>query len=463
MMSSLKENNEGVENMLNRNQERLVVIVAAIGMFLSTLDTGIINVALPFFRSYFHTSPNTVALTVIGYTTSLAIFIMLFGILSDQKGKLKIALWGMIIFMGASLLCGISTQISEIIVFRIVQGIGAAALQATSASLITTLIRPQNQNKAIGTIGIMIGLGPVLGPSLGGLLLSLGSWRLIFLINIPFTLIGIICEGLLLRNVSEQLHDKQIDYQGFVLNALMISGLLVGLNQLEKNDTRNLGLMFIGAAVVIAFILYNVEKHKNDAIIDIKILKNSKTLILLLQTMLFGFASAVIFLLPPFFFENILHVSTGMTGLLVLGAPVGIAIFSKVAGNLNDGTKNIKFSLIGILLMLLSFVGLAMIPPKLSPLWITGLLFLYGVGGRFFQPSNVAALMGAVGLAEQGKMSALQRMTQNVAIALGSSIGSIIMYEFGKNEYWGIKTGYLVTLILIGVTLLISFLKRKEL
>lgn len=168
--------------MLNRSQERLVVIVAAIGMFLSTLDTGIINVALPFFRSYFHTSPNTVALTVIGYTTSLAIFIMLFGILSDQKGKLKIAFWGMIIFMGASLLCGVSTQISEIIVFRIVQGIGAAALQATSASLITTLIRPQNQNKAIGTIGIMIGLGPVLGPSLGGLLLSLGSWRLIFFV-----------------------------------------------------------------------------------------------------------------------------------------------------------------------------------------------------------------------------------------------------------------------------------------
>lgn len=346
--------------MLNRSQERLVVIVAAIGMFLSTLDTGIINVALPFFRSYFHTSPNTVALTVIGYTTSLAIFIMLFGILSDQKGKLKIAFWGMIIFMGASLLCGISTQISDII-FRIVQGIGAAALQATSASLITTLIRPQNQNKAVGTIGIMIGLGPVLGPSLGGLLLSLGSWRLIFLINIPFTLIGIICEGLLLRNVSEQLYDKQIDYQGFILNALMISGLLIGLNQLEKSVTRNLGLIFIAAAIVIAIILYNVEKHKNDAIIDIKILKNSKTLILLLQTMLFGFASAVIFLLPPFFFENILHVNTGMTGLLVLGAPVGIAIFSKVAGNLNDGTKNVKFSLIGILLMLLSFVGLALV------------------------------------------------------------------------------------------------------
>ena len=113
--------------------------------------------------------------------------------------------------------------------------------------------------------------------------------------------------------------------------------------------------------------------------------------------------------------------------------------------------------------MLLSFVGLAMIPLKLSPLWITGLLFLYGVGGGFFQPSNVAALMGAVGLAEQGKMSALQRMTQNVAIALGSSIGSIIMYEFGKSEYWGIKMGYLVTLILIGVTLLISFIKGKKL
>ena len=87
-------------------KERLVIVIASIGMFLSTLDTGIINVALPFLKNHFQTNTNTVALTVIGYSTSLAIFIMLFGILSDTKGKLKIANFGMWLFMLASLFVG---------------------------------------------------------------------------------------------------------------------------------------------------------------------------------------------------------------------------------------------------------------------------------------------------------------------------------------------------------------------
>ncbi|MBM6863172.1 MFS transporter [Ligilactobacillus aviarius] len=444
-------------------KEKLVIVIASIGMFLSTLDTGIINVALPFLKNHFQTNTNTAALTVIGYSTSLAIFIMLFGILSDIKGKLKIANFGMWVFMLASLFCGISQSIGSIIAFRIIQGIGAAALQATSASLVTTLVRPENQNSAIGTVGIMIGLGPVLGPSLGGFLLALGSWRLIFFINIPFTLIGIICALLIKNKVTEQKYDKKVDIAGFVLNAIMISCLLIGLNELEKQNMRILGAILLVIAVISAVALYFVEKNKDNATVDMHIVTSKKTFTLLLQTMLFGFASAIVFLLPPFLFENVMHISAGLTGLLVLGAPLGIAIFSKVAGNINDGTRNTSFSFYGMSGMLIAFVILTLLPQKAPALVTTIALFIYGVGGGFFQPSNVSALMKSVGLSEQGSMSALQRMTQNVAIAIGSSVGSIIMFEFKKQIFTGIKAGYLMTSIIIFVVLLFSFIMRKNL
>lgn len=441
---------------LTRIQEWFVVVIAATGMFLSTLDTGIINVALPFFKTYFHTTTNTVALTVTGYATSLAVFIMLFGVLSDQKGKLRIATLGMGLFMVASLLCGIANSITLIILFRIIQGIGAAALQATSASLVTTLIQPARQNRAIGTVGIMIGLGPVLGPSLGGMLLALGSWRLIFLINVPFTLIGIICAAILSSQIQEQTTGQGIDYWGFIANAILITSLLGGLNILEKPEGRLVGVILLGIAGIAALILVRIERHRTTPLIDMTILTSKVPLILLIQTMLFGFASAMVFLLPPFLFENIMHVSAGLTGLLVLGAPVGIAIFSKVAGNINDGTRSRSFSLGGIIIMLISFILLLLLPPTVSPVFITLALFIYGVGGGFFQPANIAALMHSVKFARQGSMSALQRMTQNIAIALGSSVGSLIMVANHHHELTGIRTGYLVTLILIVLVLIIS-------
>ena len=281
-------------------KEKIVIVISSIGMFLSTLDTGIINVALPYLKNHFNVSTNTVALTVIGYSTSLAIFIMLFGFLSDTKGKLKIANIGMWLFMLASIFCGITNSIYLIVLFRIIQGIGAAALQATSASLITTLIHPSRQNNAIGTIGIMIGLGPVLGPSLGGLLLFLGSWRLIFLINVPFTLIGIFCIFILERKISEVHYNKQIDIVGFILVALLLSSFLIGLNCLSKVNIKNIGILLIFVSFILSFVVYKFEIRKKFPILNMKIVTSKKVLILLLQTILFGFASAIVFLIPTF-------------------------------------------------------------------------------------------------------------------------------------------------------------------
>ncbi len=159
--------------MSRRMTDTLITTIAGLGMLLSTLDTGIINVALSFLKVHFQTTTSITAFAVTGYSLALAIFILPLGVFSDKLGKLKISYLGFVLFGLSSLFCGFSNSISWLIVGRIIQGIGAAALQATSAALITTLVSEETKNSSISILGVMIGLGPVLGPSLGGILLSL--------------------------------------------------------------------------------------------------------------------------------------------------------------------------------------------------------------------------------------------------------------------------------------------------
>ena len=168
-----------------------VVVTAGIGLFLSTLDTGIINVALPTLSQTFHSTVSFIAWTVTSYTLSLIGTIIVFGRLGDRVGRLKIYTWGLVLFAVSSAWCGFSQSVVEIIAFRTVQGIGAAMLQATAIAIITLSLPSERSGAALGTLGILMGLGPVVGPSVGGFLLSFADWRWIFWMNIPIVIIGL--------------------------------------------------------------------------------------------------------------------------------------------------------------------------------------------------------------------------------------------------------------------------------
>jgi MFS family permease len=152
------------------------------------MDTGIINVALPTLAKSFDSSISVLTWSITLNTLVLVGTIIMFGRISDKYGRLKIYSGGIVIFLVSSVLCGLSSSIGELIIFRTMQGIGTAMIQATATAIITTAIPKERQGSALGTLCVLLGLGPVLGPSVGGFLISLGSWRWIFWINIPFDL-----------------------------------------------------------------------------------------------------------------------------------------------------------------------------------------------------------------------------------------------------------------------------------
>lgn len=437
-----------------RLQDVLVTIISGLGMLLSTLDTGIINVALAYLTKHFHTTTGLATFTITGYTLALALFILPFGLFSDRFGKLRLAGLGFLLFGLSSLLCGLASQIGWLIGWRIVQGIGAAALQATSAALITTLVTKENQNNALSVLGVMIGAGPVLGPSLGGLLLSLGRWQFIFWINLPFALAGILSVYYLLLNIREKTTPRHFDFLGAVLSALTLIFLLLGLASLSELQKlpRSLGLLVASLGTAVGF--YKAEHQKEYALIDVHNLKESPQLRAeLFQTFAFGLASAVIFLLPPFIFEKLYHLDVGLTGLLVLGAPLGLVIFSRVSGKLNRGSKNHVFSRLGLGIMALALTFLLSLSPTWPYLLYSLGLFLYGVGGGYFQPANLASIMGESPPERQGSTGALQRMVQNVALASGSALGATCLSLWPKNILVATRSGWLLALVVVGLSL----------
>lgn len=442
----------------------MVIIISGIGMLLSTLDTGIINVALPFLEGKFHASTSLTALSVIGYTMSLAIFILPFGYLSDRNGKLKVSFVGLTIFGLGSVLCGAANSITALIIFRVLQGIGAAALQATSAALITTLMDKKYIPSALGIFGIMIGLGPVLGPSIGGLLLAFNLWRLIFWINVPFAIVGLICNYMLLRQISENKKNDPFDFLGNLINTLLVISLLSGFSLLSNQHHLVLGIILIVIGIIFAIIFYLVEKKQKSPLINFKTLNEQpRSWLYLGQTIVFGFASAMIFLLPPFIFEKLMGLNIGITGLLVLGAPVGLVIFSRISGKLNDGHKNSMFSLLGLGVIAFSLLGLAFSSQQAPAILITFFLFIYGIGGGFFQPANIAAIMQIGNNKNQSSLGALQRMVQNIAIASGTAIGSTIINLLSQKMVIGIRISWIITLFFVLIIVCLSrIFNRKE-
>ncbi|GHP14081.1 MFS transporter [Lentilactobacillus fungorum] len=453
-----RKTNTNTHIMAGQTKNRLIIIVAGLGMLLSTLDTGIINVALPFLQHQFQSTTSTTALSVVGYTTSLAVLILPLGYLSDRVGRLKVSLAGLLIFGFGSILCGLATNILSLIIFRIIQGIGAAALQSTSAALITTLMDKDKISSALGILGIMIGLGPILGPSIGGFLLALNAWQLIFWLNVPFAILGIICNQRLLNQVHESTTRNKFDLLGSIINALMIICLLAGFSFLSKSSDFKLAIILITCGVGLALGFYFFEIKSNNPLIDFHLFSETpKIWLFLLQTAVFGFTSAIIFLIPPFLFEKIMHIGVGTTGLLVLGAPAGLVIFSRISGNQNDGTKSQTFSRWGLIIIALAFISLVLVNTH-WPAIITGCLFLFGIGGGYFQPANIATIMQSGSSTHQGAIGSLQRMIQNIAIASGTAIGSTLINQTTPNLQKGILYNWIVAMVLVLLILTIDFM-----
>ena len=448
--------------------DHLVVFTAGIGMFLSTLDSGIINVALPTLSKSFNVDTSFITWSITLYTLLLTGTIIIFGRLSDKYSRLNIYSLGLTIFLIASILCGFSNNVIQLIVFRGLQGIGAAMLQGTATSIITTTIPENRQGSALGTLSILLGIGPVLGPSIGGLLISVGNWRWIFWINIPFIFIGLIGCLFLKRYIKEQKSTSiHLDIRGNSLLFLSIFCLLISLTSWSYHSIFNISVYGNFLIFIVSFCLFIIwELKTNHPIIDLRLFKNVSFSSPIFAIFVFGGTTSLGFIIPPYILEKINHLSSWQIGLVNLASPLGLVLISKISGKLISRIGNIVLMTTGLIIMIVAYTSLGLLQYILNPVTISLLLLIYGIGGGFFLPSNTSAIMGTVSQDMQGTVGATQRMIQNIGIAFYTAVTSLFISNSsnsdklieGSSHAWLFAS---ITLFLALLPFLLKILKTK--
>lgn len=438
------------------NRYAFVLTIAGAGMFLSTLDSGVINVALPFLQQDFRTTVNTISWTISGYFLVLSATLVLFGKLGDRFGRVSIFSGGLLLFALGSLLCGLALSAHQLIAWRALQALGAAAMQGTAAGIITTLVDPHYKNRALGMLGLIIGIGPVIGPTFAGTVIAFASWRWIFLVNIPICLLALL-GARRLHDTGEYQH-APLDGVGMVLFALMIFSLVLALTL--GGHPHGYGLLIPGlvllALLSLLVFLYQ-ERRASSPMLDLRLFNIVSFNASLLGTLTFGFATAAVLMLPPLELHLIAHLSAWQIGLISLSAPLGVVILSRFSGTAIDRWGEQRLMLAGLLIMLVALLFLALRQPSWGLYSLPPLLFLYGVGGGIFIPPNMGNIMKAAGAQHQGTMGAINRMLLNLGNALGVAVAALVLGIHGSQTQIHVTVGLRQTWLLAVGMLTLAF------
>ncbi|PRZ43964.1 EmrB/QacA subfamily drug resistance transporter [Antricoccus suffuscus] len=392
------------------------------GAFMGQLDASIVSLALPPMQKEFGASAGSVQWVALSYLLTLVALVAPVGRVSDWLGRKSVYVYGFGVFTVASLLCALAPNLTTLIIFRVLQAVGAAMLQANSVALIATAVPRDSLSKAIGVQGAAQAIGLALGPTVGGLLVSLGDWRLIFAVNIPFGIIGITAGWFLLPQSQSLAERTRFDRLGLALFVPSIVLLVLALSFVGHPGIAALWPIAGGAlALTIGAVFLVRSRRTPHPLIDLRLFASrtfSTGIVsgLLSYAVLFGVLFAV-----PMASAHLQSAAT--TGLVLTILPVTLALVAPIAGYLGDRNGPRLVTSIG---MLIAAIGLALIGALGSSLWglIVGLVVL-GIGSGVFTPANNASIMASAPRRQSGAASGILNMTRGLGTAFGVTAATL--------------------------------------
>jgi len=394
----------------------LVVATVSIGAFMGQLDASIVTLALPRIGRAFSVGPGVAVWASLSYLLVLVCGLPLAGRLADRFGRKRLYLQGFAVFALASAACGLAPDLLALVLARVVQGAGAALLQANSVALIRETAEPRDLGRAIGIQGTAQALGLALGPAAGGLLLALGGWRLLFLVNVPAGAAGVLAGVLLLPRSRTHLRGRRFDAAGALLLPLAIAPPLVALSLAHRWGAQAaVAIAAVGLAA--GAVLVAVERRASAPLLDLALLRRRPFPEALAsgavaQTALFGALVALPFALAA------RGVSPAAAGLELAALPVALGICAPFAGRLSGRASAGGLAVAGAALMALAFAD-----TTVSRLALLGLA---GAGLGAFVPANSASVMRAAPAGRAAEVGGVLNMTRGIGTALGVALAGLL-------------------------------------
>lgn len=393
---------------------------------MASLDRNIIVIALPSIASELHTSLITLVWIAIGYWVVTASVLLTFGRLADMFGRVKLYNIGFALFTIGSTLCCVSQTGEQLIVFRVVQALGAAFLFSNSSAILTDVFPENERGRALGLNQISIVVGSVIGLTLGGFLTSYLGWRSIFWINIPIGLFATVWSYAKLRELGT-IRKEKIDWFG---NATLSGGmvlLLVGITfgSFQIIDAITSILVILGGAALLA-LFYLVEKKVSQPMFDLSLFKIKLFASSNMAIFLNALARGAFTLVMVFYLQGpSMRLDPLNAGIYLIPVSLALAIFAPVSGWLYDKLKLQIFTPIGLIVSAVGFLMLAGIGETTSFYESIMPLVLVGAGMGIFASPNRATIMSSVPSHRRGVAAGIS--TTLVMTGSAFSIGLVFL------------------------------------
>lgn len=396
-----------------------ILLIVCIGVFMSTLQGSIVNIANPIFSKSFDVPMSQVQWVATVYMLIITVTMLFFGKLGDKKGSHYVYIGGFLVFSIGSFLCSIATSLTWLIMASVIGGLGASALMGTGLAIVSNTFPMNEKGKAIGIVGAVVGVGNMSGPALGGVLLEFFNWPVIYIINIP---IGIIAMFLGIKIFPKQPINEEIksfDIAGTLLFFVSVSLLLVTIN----THTNYGWALALGAGIF--FVLFIIREFKHEqSLLDIPLFKHKDFTWGNIIAIFCYFPQMSVTFLLPFYLEQLKNYSTITAGFLLCVHPLGMIIIAPIAGALSDKQGAKKVLLTAFILMTLGFVGMALLKEDTSILVLIISLLTFGLGVGCFNAPNNSTILSDVPPQKQGYGGSFLATARNLCYALGISFFS---------------------------------------
>lgn len=403
-----------------------VFALVAIGVYLTTLDSSIVNVALPQMMSGLNTSLTTIQWVITVYLLTVSALLLVAGKLSDIYGRRWIYSLGFIIFTLGSLGCGLAGQVQVLIIARAVQGVGAAMIMACSPALIVDIFLPHERGKALGLIGTVIACGLTSGPALAGVMLKFFSWHSIFLINVPIGLLtSVLALFTLPRSTQQKAHS--FDHLGATLIIMGMAAILIWLIYGQPwgyLSTPTLVALATACACLAGF-LYT-ESNAGCPILDLSLLKNRLFVIGVLSLGIHFACLFTILFLMPFFLSCATGYTAEKTGYMFIILFAFLFILGPLSGSMSDRLGARWLCLAGMVFLGGALFWFSRLSITADFFQIAGGMGLAGMGLAIFMPPNNAVALSCVPAALRGVAAGVVATARNVGMIVGVTIAGLI-------------------------------------
>jgi len=435
----------------------IALIIISIGSFITALDASIIPIALPKLGEVFHAGPATVLWVFLIYLLAGTGLMLTIGRAGDILGRKRVYTTGCILFTLGLGLCALAQNITQLILFRLIESIGAAMIVALGIAIITASFPPWERGKALGILSAVVGVGLMLGPVLGGFLIDTLGWPSIFYVRLPIAVIGLALAWIMLREQPSAKSSNRFDLWGSLTLFGFLSCLLLAVNQGDLRGWTSFFVLALGtAAVAFLFLFLAVERRTAEPVVDLGLFRQRLFAAATGSHLLFYMAIIIVAFLMPFYLIQSAGYSSSMAGVLLITTPLLAVIVAPLSGRLYDRLGSFVLCFAGLGLTGLGLFLLSGLNSASTTGDVVLRLAVMGLGMGLFVAPNTSAIMGVVAQQRLGTASAMIATVRQIGMAIGLAIAGAIFVagDDFRNALW-------VALAICGLGLLVSLLRKR--